>query len=1098
MRNWRRKWKRMPAESRQVARASLGDLFEVRRAVRTWLWMMLVISLALHVVTVPFLFTGTGTAQSAKMQGSYLQKVLQKERAKKASKKAQGRITMPPPPDDPKAVIEGTFKESLSADVGKLVGHMLDDTVVKRLAHRVTEGLQAELAKVSENIVEGKMSEEEIKKLHEEFKRKAHDATVDELMKYREETQLERAEMSTTEWYEKEMSPTLLGNINYALLVRRIHYSGLWYHTFCGRYSGWTRYRNWSGLRSNGFLGEKIGLLRNLKTGHVRRHVRKPNAAWPGPSKKQATIIEKRLQAYYNGTVRMSNNAATYPQPSWKSVIYGDTDEHEAQGKVFQTHLSDGVLSEFWPHKEDEMAKIAEALDGRWDKLLDDAATYRERAEAGAGVGELTKLRDACYRDIDALCTDAAKLRCGNARLLQAINHGVRVETLGGDMQDRMFTYWTDEMVAALGRLIRKIAKGQFEKGIIVHKAGVAEAMREFTEKVVPLLRRDIVRMVSRKKFSRLVWTGSPRIYKTAADEATAVPTAADVRKEKTNLVNLLGPHPDLKAYAEKRRELNREYFQEAIENTKDALLTQVLTGGLLLKQMYVFVEGVNYEDRVKAKLDARMAAMQGRGQDLTALTKHGLPDTQAPLVALFLGASKKHGASLEPFKTTMRPGFRYQVLPDDALRGSPPRIPRGPAAVGKKGVFQRQANVDKPKFSTPCPRFEAIPFLHKFPKLDGKLTDWGKIRPLRLRGPRGEIDILLYAAWSYQGFFFGYQVKQPKEEFYYPRRMKIRKNMSQYHRNRAAEWPFRGDHLRLLFDTLDARQGRRGEPHTQEFVVLPQGTDVLPDAPGMERRITSQRDADTKEWRGVKSDCKNFDEQPPEGPDGSGPYRVTQATKNGYTTEVFIPRKLFDVPVLSPGWYIGFDCAVGIGYQGRGRGKRGRVCYWASQDSTQQGDRGGNRPNRWGDLLLLGTDPRFLVQHADAGETYPVARFVIPGHSYLLTVVDPDRNVSLSQKDVVLVSAEVADPGGPDGGARDIEVLILEETKENSGIFRGYVDTQPGAGRQVQGTVEVEPGQEVVFGYVDLANARGERKKRTYIRLPVAAPVANGVAASR
>ena len=43
-----------------------------------------------------------------------------------------------------------------------------------------------------------------------------------------------------------------------------------------------------------------------------------------------------------------------------------------------------------------------------------------------------------------------------------------------------------------------------------------------------------------------------------------------------------------------------------------------------------------------------------------------------------------------------------------------------------------------------------------------------------------------------------------------------------------------------------------------------------------------------------------------------------------------------------------------------------------------------------------------------------------------------------------------------------------------------------------MQGYVELQAGQEVVFGYVDLANARGVRNAITYIRLPVAASLAD------
>jgi len=1088
---YRRTWKRRPPQQRRTAAQALADVF-ARRKVRATLWVVLVGSAVVHVAATPFLGRGAGSGiDTAGGADTYLQRVMQKERAKRVSKEVKGRITMPPPPADPEAVVEGTFKESLSSDVEKLVGDMLDVSVVKRLADSVTASLADELAKVSQDIVDGKMTEDEIRKLHEEFRRKAHDVAVDELMKYREETQLERAEMSTTEWYEQEMSPTLLGNINYELLHQAIHTHGLWFEVFCGRYDGWTQYRNWSSLRSNGHLQRKIGELQQLRTGPNDPRTREPSAAWPGPGAEQAQVLDRQLQRLFTGTVRMSNNAVTYPTPSWKSVIYGDTDEHDVDGKVWLIHMCDGVLSEFWPHVEEKMMPTAEALDGLWEEALEAAAEYRKQAEAGADAAALTPLRDKCFQLIDDICTQARRLTCRDGNLLDEINWCVRVDVLTGPMQATMFQYWTDEMVKSLEPLIRKIARGQFEKGIIVHKAGVDEAMKEFTEKVVPLLRRDLERMVSARKFRRLVWTGSypRRDYKTPGGERTSVPDDDDVAKEKARLAELLAAHPELAPYAERRREANVGYFQEAIDNTRDEILTAVHAGGLLLKQMYVFVEGVDYADKVKEKLDTRLAAAEGRGQDIARLTKEGLPDTQAPLVALFFGASKGHGASLEPVATTMQAAFYNRSAPGCILRWSAPRIPGGPALAGADGIFPEQPQVEH-SFSKPSPRFEAVPFLHKFPRLDGDLSDWGKIRPLVLRGGRGEPPVLVYVAWSYQGFFLGYHVDLPAEEYYWPVERKARKGMNQYQRDQAASWPFVGDHFRLLFDTLDARRQRRGEPNTQEFTLLPRGTDTLPDVPGVERKIESTRDADTKEWRGVKALGETFPPQPADRPDGSGPYRVTKADATGYTVEAFLPRSLFEVPVFAPGWYIGFDCAVAKGYQGRGQGKRGSAQFWADPSIADDGNRGGNRPDTWGDLLMLGTDARFLVQDADP--TGRLTRQIVPGHSYLLTIVDPDRNVSLSIEDTVLVSAEA------EGGAQDVEVFVLTETKPNSGIFRGYVNTAPGAGRKVQGVLELTAGQEVAFGYVDLANAQGVRNAMTYVRLPVVAPVMNVAAADQ
>jgi hypothetical protein len=295
-----------------------------------------------------------------------------------------------------------------------------------------------------------------------------------------------------------------------------------------------------------------------------------------------------------------------------------------------------------------------------------------------------------------------------------------------------------------------------------------------------------------------------------------------------------------------------------------------------------------------------------------------------------------------------------------------------------------------------------------------------------------------------------------------------------------------KGDHLRLLFDTLDARSRTRGDPHTQEFVVLPMGSDTNPTLPGYERIIHSRRNARATEWRRVVASGRGFLPQPPpeHGPDGSGPYRVCRMQSTGpmdkqhYVVEVFIPRSLFRTPVLAPGWHIGFDCAVATGAQGRFRGQ-----HWSRNlDAVPDDDGVALRPRNWGDLLLLGTDPFVVVQNADG--TGGVARAIRPGHSYLLTVVDPDRNIYATRKDTVLVSAEVA------GREQDMEVFLLTETEENSGMFRGYVDTQPGCGQKVLGVLEVMPAQEVRFGYVDIGNAKGKRNVVFELRLPAVAPL--------
>jgi len=180
-------------------------------------------------------------------------------------------------------------------------------------------------------------------------------------------------------------------------------------------------------------------------------------------------------------------------------------------------------------------------------------------------------------------------------------------------------------------------------------------------------------------------------------------------------------------------------------------------------------------------------------------------------------------------------------------------------------------------------------------------------------------------------------------------------------------------------------------------------------------------------------------------------------------------------------------------------------------------------RPDEWGDLLLLGTDPRLAVQDADGAGSLSTG--VLPGHSYLVTVIDPDRNIHLTAADNVVVSAEVLGGTGSQpvsggtglepvsGGTglepvptnvptnvpnHDMEVFILKETGKNTSVFRGYVNTQPGAGRKVHGVIELMPGQQLRLGYVDLANAEGRRNVIYYLKLPVLAGLTTQLAAAR
>src|SRR6185295_4801274 len=148
-----------------------------------------------------------------------------------------------------------------------------------------------------------------------------------------------------------------------------------------------------------------------------------------------------------------------------------------------------------------------------------------------------------------------------------------------------------------------------------------------------------------------------------------------------------------------------------------------------------------------------------------------------------------------------------------------------------------------------------------------------------------------------------------------------------------------------------------------------------------------------------------------------------------------------------APGWWIGFSTFVVIGAQPNDP----HIFFgYKWLNDNKNGSRlhdGGTHsfPSAWGDLMMLGTDATVAIQDAD--ETGSRTEGIVPGHSYLLTVIDPDRNVNLATEDTVLLSAEVLPAtdegrkvkGEGRGGNDDVEIFVLKETGKNTGIFRGF-----------------------------------------------------------
>ncbi len=1085
----RRRWKRTPTEKRHAAGTSLGDLFRPRGR-RGWLLVCLVgSSILLHLMTLPLVSLGGArdVEDLAMSTGAYLRKVQQKERALHVAADIALKERVTPPPADPEEVVTEVLTESLTKDVVLATSDLLDVKLEKELRSHVERKLKDEIEAASREIASGKVSKEEIKRLRTKWQKEAYVAAKDWGEAQREIKQLGIAEMSTTEWYEARVSPQLKKMIRERLFFGRVNIWGPVYYN-----------------ASPGFLGISY------------KH---PNDSYPRLLDIFGRLPAGNFLPYDLWRTKLPDGVRFEPVrgggsqlPGWPAVS-----AEQAESLLFVLRHAcgaweracSGYIRAYYPHRAAELTRKKDQFAPLVVKIQQQAEAYFKRAKAGAGKAALEQTRQACLSSAKALHEQAAKSipvvakQSDLGSQYNTITRAVRSRVLRGTLRRRARKYMINRLIQEIKPAVESLAQTQYTEGIVYSKKGVKEAIDEFRAKSVTLLRRDIDLSLSASLFDRKLFDTALNPYRSAVAEESCPASERDIERDEKALAAAVAKWPEAeKAFVGKRAEVIEGEVMAAIKSATSRLLKLMVTRrGLLERNFYLQADTVDYADHFIEALQVRELALMGRKQNLADLTPDGTPDTSNPAVALSVGLGAGQ-VSVKPVLAGMYPDYMFMHQPAAAaLRAALPVVSPPPARYG----FVTQAKVTPP-FKTP--NFEAIPFLANFPNLDGDLSDWGTIRPLLLRQDmrpeyaRDGVPAMVYAAWNYQGFFFGYRVKQPKRFFKYvshyvrtPDGLGLIKR-----RSGDVEWTCGGDVMWLCLDTLNARLPVRGDRNSQEFYIFPAGTESDPSTPGAERIVESRRYGrrnlhDPAGWG--SSRAKVFPPQPGRdvGPDGSGPYRVARRTEDGYTVEIFLPRSLFNHPVFAPGWYIGFDCQVAIGRHLRGTGQHYNSAGWVNQ-----GWPGGpaNKPDTWGDLLLLGTDAEVRIQ--DAEPKWSRSRAVVPGRSYLVTVIDPDRNVHVTDEDTVLISVEVLDPSARSGGperASDIEVLILKETGPNTSTYRGCINTQPGRGGEVLGTVEAMPGQEVRFGYADFADSQGRRNVIREHRLPVVSLVAT-VAGSR
>ena len=200
----------------------------------------------------------------------------------------------------------------------------------------------------------------------------------------------------------------------------------------------------------------------------------------------------------------------------------------------------------------------------------------------------------------------------------------------------------------------------------------------------------------------------------------------------------------------------------------------------------------------------------------------------------------------------------------------------------------------------------------------------------------------------------------------------------------------------------------------------------------------------------------------------------AAKLTPDGYSVEIFLSRDALVSPTLVPGKYIAVNFSVNIDI--------GKGYQWSASQhiGTWQ------RPDTWGDLLLLGSDAKLRFIAPDL-KSHQALEGIVPGVPVGLEITDADMNLNTLKVD--RVAAELTCRG-----LGSSLFVVLRETGPNTGVFRASVDTQPYFMPPRENTLNVRSGETIEFTYSDARTEYGESNRRVSAELPVGWPALQAV----
>ena len=473
---------------------------------------------------------------------------------------------------------------------------------------------------------------------------------------------------------------------------------------------------------------------------------------------------------------------------------------------------------------------------------------------------------------------------------------------------------------------------------------------------------------------------------------------------------------------------------------------------GLDFSDMMGNAAGLNKTASLRNKLDqVAQNVAEGRETGATAIPGAGVgigaglgPPGQFPIGGRRRGRLRFDREAYKKFikdlKNRLNPDNYYKDI--DEAKGLDSEAENQPDEVPAK-VFVD--TLDKPteekdqQREVPLPDFKykafgAASMVAEPISIDGDLSDWGEMRhpmPIQYEGTKVEkIKPLtnVYMRWSPDGLYFCYKVRDTNGIQPCPVK------------------PYEGDCLEVWIDMVNSRLKMMDvSAYAHQFCFMPFG-------------YKGAKQVTFAEIGRNQHGLKRFQVYP-----DSRKARAWSAVKilpgYGYQVEAFLKRRTLAKPSLIPGKYIAVNFSVNVGF-----GHSNNFQWSASKEILTW-----NKPDTWGDVLLLGADAK--ARFVSFEEPDEASAGIVPGHPLAVEITDQDMNINTFRID--RIAAEVKVKGVPGS-----LFVVLRETGKNTGQFRCSVSTQQYFLPAKENTLSVRSGDTVEIVYRDARSEYGEKNR--------------------